>query len=67
MCFSHVCYACKASRKLSFVDSDLLLSKRKVTFYTACISSVTSMSYASIQSSSTGSAEYASEVSCSSS
>ncbi|EGZ08800.1 hypothetical protein PHYSODRAFT_347941 [Phytophthora sojae] len=84
MCFSHVCYACKVTRKLSFVDSDLMLSKRKVTFCTACISSVTSMSardcarakmlsqksaidYASIQSSSTGSAEYASEMSYSSS
>ncbi|KAG6618762.1 E3 ubiquitin ligase [Phytophthora cinnamomi] len=84
MCFGHVCHACKVSRKLSFVDSDLLLSKRKVTFCTACISSVTSMSardcarakmlslksaidYTSIQSSSTGSAEYASEVSYSSS
>ncbi|GMF37162.1 unnamed protein product [Phytophthora fragariaefolia] len=43
MCFSHVCHACRVSRKLSFVDSDLLLSKRKVTFCTACISSVTSM------------------------
>ncbi|KAL3670873.1 hypothetical protein V7S43_004058 [Phytophthora oleae] len=44
MCFGHVCHACKVSRKLSFVDSDLLLSKRKVTFCTICISSVTSMS-----------------------
>jgi hypothetical protein len=46
MCFGHVCHACKVSRKLSFVDSDLLLSKRKVTFCSACIGSVTSMSAA---------------------
>ncbi|KAG7387455.1 hypothetical protein PHYPSEUDO_014103 [Phytophthora pseudosyringae] len=44
LCFGFVCTACKISRKLSFVDPDLLLSQRKVTFCTACISEVTSMS-----------------------
>ncbi|POM58122.1 Hypothetical protein PHPALM_37279 [Phytophthora palmivora] len=44
LCFGFVCHACKIARKLSFVDPDLLLSQRKVTFCTACISEVTSMS-----------------------
>ncbi|GMF20563.1 unnamed protein product [Phytophthora lilii] len=44
LCFGYVCHACKIIRKLSFVDPDLLLSQRKVTFCTACISEVTSMS-----------------------
>ncbi|KAF4139216.1 hypothetical protein GN958_ATG11576 [Phytophthora infestans] len=44
LCFGFVCTACKITRKLSFVDPDLLLSQRKVTFCTACISEVTSMS-----------------------
>uniref|UniRef100_H3GZR1 FYVE-type domain-containing protein n=1 Tax=Phytophthora ramorum TaxID=164328 RepID=H3GZR1_PHYRM len=44
LCFGHVCHACKVVRKLSFVDPDLQLSRRKVTFCTSCISSVTSMS-----------------------
>ncbi|POM76477.1 Hypothetical protein PHPALM_6281 [Phytophthora palmivora] len=44
LCFGHVCHSCKVVQKLSFVDPDLLLSKRKVTFCTACISSVTRMS-----------------------
>ncbi|ETK77239.1 hypothetical protein F441_16803 [Phytophthora nicotianae CJ01A1] len=44
ICFGFVCHACKISRKLSFVDPDLLLSQRKVTFCTACISSATSVS-----------------------
>ncbi|EEY53805.1 uncharacterized protein PITG_07408 [Phytophthora infestans T30-4] len=43
MCFGLVCNMCKIVRKLSFVDPDLLLSQRKVTFCTACISEVTSM------------------------
>uniref|UniRef100_H3GZP2 FYVE-type domain-containing protein n=1 Tax=Phytophthora ramorum TaxID=164328 RepID=H3GZP2_PHYRM len=43
LCFGFVCHACKITRKLSFVDPDLLLSQRKVTFCTACISEVTSM------------------------
>ncbi|KAG6616800.1 START-like domain [Phytophthora cinnamomi] len=44
LCFGFLCSACKISRKLSFVDPDLLLSQRKVTFCSACISKVTSMS-----------------------
>ncbi|KAK1940781.1 hypothetical protein P3T76_007487 [Phytophthora citrophthora] len=44
LCFGHVCHSCKVVQKLSFVDSDLTLSKRKVTFCPACISEVTSMS-----------------------
>ncbi|POM64093.1 Hypothetical protein PHPALM_20429 [Phytophthora palmivora] len=44
ICFGFVCHACKISRKLSFADPDLLLSQRKVTFCTACISSATSVS-----------------------
>lgn len=44
LCFGHVCHGCRVVRKLSFVDPDLLLSRRKVTFCTRCISSVTSMS-----------------------
>ncbi|RLN55481.1 hypothetical protein BBJ29_008549 [Phytophthora kernoviae] len=43
LCFGHVCHACKLVRKLSFVDPDLLLSQRKVTFCTKCISEVTRM------------------------
>ncbi|KAE8902913.1 hypothetical protein PF005_g23263 [Phytophthora fragariae] len=44
LCFGFVCSVCKIVRKLSFVDPDLLLSQRKVTFCSACISNVTSMS-----------------------
>ncbi|CAI5724790.1 unnamed protein product [Peronospora destructor] len=44
ICFGFVCHACKIVRKLSFVDPDLLLSQRRVTFCTVCISSATSMS-----------------------
>ncbi|KAG1692224.1 hypothetical protein DVH05_025654 [Phytophthora capsici] len=44
LCFGFVCHQCKIVRKLSFVDPDLLLSQRKVTFCTACISEVTRMS-----------------------
>ena len=44
ICFGFVCHACKVVRKLSFVDPDLLLSQRKVTFCTSCINSVTSVS-----------------------
>ncbi|GMF42619.1 unnamed protein product [Phytophthora lilii] len=44
LCFGFVCHACKITRKLSFVDPDLLLSQRKVTFCSACISSVTTVS-----------------------
>ncbi|RLN77605.1 hypothetical protein BBJ28_00000451 [Nothophytophthora sp. Chile5] len=44
LCFGFVCHACKIVRKLSFVDPDLLLSQRKVTFCTACISEVTRLS-----------------------
>jgi hypothetical protein len=44
LCFGFLCHACKISRKLSFVDPDLLLSQRKVTFCTGCLSEVTSMS-----------------------
>ncbi|RLN56750.1 hypothetical protein BBP00_00007847 [Phytophthora kernoviae] len=44
LCFGHVCHACKIVRKLSFVDPDLLLSQRKVTFCTQCISEATRMS-----------------------
>ncbi|KAL3659801.1 hypothetical protein V7S43_015104 [Phytophthora oleae] len=44
LCFGFVCHACKIIRKISFVDPDLLLSQRKVTFCTSCISEVTSMS-----------------------
>jgi hypothetical protein len=36
LCFGHVCHACRVTRKLSFVDPDLQLSKRKVTFCTTC-------------------------------
>ncbi|KAK1940784.1 hypothetical protein P3T76_007490 [Phytophthora citrophthora] len=46
LCFGHVCYGCKAVRKLSFVDPDLLLAKRKVTFCSGCIKSVTNSSAA---------------------
>jgi hypothetical protein len=44
LCFGFVCHACKIVRRLSFVDPDLLLSQRKVTFCTGCISEVTCMS-----------------------
>ncbi|KAE9042488.1 hypothetical protein PR001_g3715 [Phytophthora rubi] len=44
LCFGFVCHACKIVRKLSFVDPDLLLSQRKVTFCTACMTDVTNMS-----------------------
>eukprot|EP00644_Phytophthora_capsici_P001989 jgi/Phyca11/537122/estExt2_fgenesh1_pg.C_PHYCAscaffold_740027 len=32
LCFSFVCSACRIIHKLSFVDADLLLAQRKVTF-----------------------------------
>ncbi|KAG3180027.1 hypothetical protein PC128_g15740 [Phytophthora cactorum] len=80
LCFGHVCHVCKVVQKLSFVDPDLLLSKRKVTFCTGCMSTVTSMSsmdcarakmlslkkgvdYSSVQTSSTVSGDYGSEIS----
>ncbi|KAL3659782.1 hypothetical protein V7S43_015085 [Phytophthora oleae] len=44
LCFGHVCHGYKAVRKLSFVDPDLLLAKRKVTFCSGCTKSVTSSS-----------------------
>ena len=44
LCFGLVCHSCKIIHKLSFVDPDLLLSQRKVTFCTSCISEVTTMS-----------------------
>ncbi|KAL3659803.1 hypothetical protein V7S43_015106 [Phytophthora oleae] len=44
LCFGFVCHACKIVRKLSFVDPDLLLSQRKVTFCTGCIREVTCLS-----------------------
>ncbi|KAE9268228.1 hypothetical protein PR003_g31516, partial [Phytophthora rubi] len=44
LCFGFLCSACKIVRKLSFVDPDLQMTQRKVTFCTACISEVTSMS-----------------------
>ncbi|KAE8902914.1 hypothetical protein PF005_g23264 [Phytophthora fragariae] len=44
LCFGFLCSVCKIVRKLSFVDPDLLLSQRKVTFCSACISKVSSMS-----------------------
>lgn len=43
LCFGHVCHACKIVKKLSFIDPDLSMGQRKVTFCTSCISSVTSM------------------------
>ncbi|GMF33277.1 unnamed protein product [Phytophthora fragariaefolia] len=43
LCFGFVCSACKIVRMLSFVDPDLKMTQRKVTFCTACISEVTSM------------------------
>ncbi|KAG7400216.1 hypothetical protein PHYBOEH_006554 [Phytophthora boehmeriae] len=46
LCFGHVCHACKIVRKLSFVDPDLLLAQRKVTFCASCIGTVTSMNAA---------------------
>ncbi|KAE8981538.1 hypothetical protein PF005_g23265 [Phytophthora fragariae] len=44
LCFGFLCSGCKIVRKLSFVDPDMKLTQRKVTFCTACISEVTSMS-----------------------
>ncbi|GMF25250.1 unnamed protein product [Phytophthora lilii] len=44
LCFGFVCHACKNVRKLSFVDPDLLLSQRKVTFCTGYITEVTCLS-----------------------
>ncbi|POM67934.1 Hypothetical protein PHPALM_15967 [Phytophthora palmivora] len=44
LCFGFVCSACKISHKLSFVDADLLLSQRKVTFCKACFGEVARMS-----------------------
>ncbi|KAG6616790.1 uncharacterized protein IUM83_17961 [Phytophthora cinnamomi] len=84
LCFGHVCHACRIVRKLSFVDPDLQLSKRKVTFCTGCIGSVTNMSagdcarakmlsvrkgidYSNIQTNSTVSGDFGSEISYSSS
>jgi len=43
LCFGFVCHACKVDRKLTFVDPDLQMTQRKVTFCTACISEVTSL------------------------
>ncbi|KAI9919624.1 hypothetical protein PsorP6_017772 [Peronosclerospora sorghi] len=44
ICFAYVCHACRVIRKLSFVDPDLLLSQRKVTFCSTCITTVNNMS-----------------------
>ncbi|KAG7375584.1 hypothetical protein PHYPSEUDO_000573 [Phytophthora pseudosyringae] len=44
LCFGFVCHACKIVRKLSFVDPDLQMTQRKVTFCTKCMSEVTSLS-----------------------
>ncbi|EGZ14398.1 hypothetical protein PHYSODRAFT_332788 [Phytophthora sojae] len=44
LCFGHVCHSCKVVKKMSFVDPDLMLSRRKVTFCTACINLVKGMS-----------------------
>ncbi|EGZ14411.1 hypothetical protein PHYSODRAFT_332802 [Phytophthora sojae] len=44
LCFGFVCSNCKIVQKLSFVDADLLLSQRKVTFCSKCISEVLGMS-----------------------
>ncbi|KAF1790392.1 hypothetical protein GQ600_6248 [Phytophthora cactorum] len=43
LCFGFVCHACKIVRKLSFVDPDLQMTQRKVTFCTKCMSEVTRM------------------------
>ncbi|KAE9266650.1 hypothetical protein PR003_g32051, partial [Phytophthora rubi] len=43
LCFDFVSSACKIVRKLSFVDPDLKLIQRKVTFCAACYSEVTRM------------------------
>ncbi|KAK1940783.1 hypothetical protein P3T76_007489 [Phytophthora citrophthora] len=84
MCFGHVCHACKITHKLSFVDPDLLLSRRKVTFCTGCMSTVTNMNsmdcarakmltarkgvdYSSMQTNSTVSGDFGSEISYNSS
>ncbi|KAI9982768.1 hypothetical protein PInf_008766 [Phytophthora infestans] len=45
MCFGLVCNMCKIVRKLSFVDPDLLLSQRKVTFCTAAITVYDALTY----------------------
>ncbi|KAG7400217.1 hypothetical protein PHYBOEH_006555 [Phytophthora boehmeriae] len=82
LCFGHVCHSCRVVRKMSFVDPDLELSRRKVTFCTGCISSVTMMNaadcarakmlaskkgvggnFSSMETNSTISGEYGSEVS----
>ncbi|GMF58518.1 unnamed protein product [Phytophthora fragariaefolia] len=44
LCFGFLCSGCKIVRKLSFVDPDMKLTQRKVTFCTACISEATSTS-----------------------
>ncbi|KAG7400218.1 hypothetical protein PHYBOEH_006556 [Phytophthora boehmeriae] len=46
LCFGHVCHSCRVVRKISFVDPDLQLSRRKVTFCAGCINSVTMMNAA---------------------
>ncbi|KAG1686148.1 hypothetical protein DVH05_007133 [Phytophthora capsici] len=43
LCFGFVCHACKIVRKLTFVDPDLQMTQRKVTFCTKCMCEVTSM------------------------
>ncbi|GMF20574.1 unnamed protein product [Phytophthora lilii] len=45
LCFGLVCSGCKIVRKLSFVDADLQLSQRKVTF---CTGEVAAMNAANI-------------------
>ncbi|EGZ14436.1 hypothetical protein PHYSODRAFT_252960 [Phytophthora sojae] len=44
LCFGFVCRACQLVRKMSFVDPDLQLSQRKVTFCSACVGQVMSLS-----------------------
>jgi len=48
LCFGFVCHGCKIIHKLSFIDPDLLLSQRKVTFCASCISELTTVSSATI-------------------
>lgn len=43
LCYGHVCQSCKTVRKISFVDPDLTVRKRKIVFCMECISSVASM------------------------
>ncbi|RLN77602.1 hypothetical protein BBJ28_00000452 [Nothophytophthora sp. Chile5] len=40
LCFGFLCHGCKIQKKISFITPDLDLSRRKVTFCTACLSEV---------------------------